>query len=296
MNDIQLYSDRDGGKGETARDELLPDTLRGLVDLFDAWLGRGMFAEAYPETCPDSTSAVCGTDRVAFGNALRAVVPGKGWPWPAGALPTQDCVFDVVEFVWQRASVAALRSSHSFFKHDHLASFDPVAARATIRTEVNLYLSRGGASFRLSKRGRIERGVVPEVEVVRSHAAASTPDEGFNQKVNAAMDRYLGHTRDERMRAVEEIWDAFEGGKTLLSGANKKARAQAFVSSQPLDIQDVLVAEMATLTSLGNRFRVRHHEIDIPLVPDEYLDFFFVRAATVVRLMQKAQEQAGDSS
>lgn len=290
MHDNQLFSDRQGDDDRPLTDVLPPDTLRGVIDLIDAWVGRGIFSETYPETCPDANSVVCGTDRNAVDSAVRAIVPGGGWPWRAGALPPQNRVFDVVEFLWRAASAPTVRTSHPFFKHDHLASFDRRVARGTIETEVNLLLSRCHATYRLSNLGRVERSVVPEVESIRAVEAPRTPDEDFNSKVETAMVRYSDHSREERLRAVEEMWDAFERGKTLFAGGDKRVSAEAFVGTQPTDIQGVLRVEMRTLTEMGNNFQIRHHEKGRPRVPSEYLDYVFVRVATVVRLMQKALE------
>lgn len=88
--------------------------------------------------------------------------------------------------------------------------------------------------------------------------------------------------------ATEKIWDAFERIKTYYQQCDKKTSADRLldvISKGNADYRAMLYEEFLTLTKLGNRFRIRHHETDKKdICCNEHHDYLFYRCLSVLKL------------
>lgn len=87
--------------------------------------------------------------------------------------------------------------------------------------------------------------------------------------------------------ATEKVWDAFERIKTYFQG-NKNTSAEKLldvISEGDATYKAMLQDEFSTLTKLGNKFRIRHHETDKKdIYYDEHYEYLFFRCLSVLKL------------
>lgn len=88
--------------------------------------------------------------------------------------------------------------------------------------------------------------------------------------------------------ATEKAWDAFERIKTCYQPNDKKASANKLINTMSKDCVEynkILKKEFSELTSIGNNFRIRHHETtkkDIRF--NEHYDYLFYRCLSILKL------------
>lgn len=92
--------------------------------------------------------------------------------------------------------------------------------------------------------------------------------------------------------ATQQLWDAFERIKTYDKQLEKKDSAENLVilmSEGNEDYKEILKQEFSNLTSIGNHFRIRHHETFIKdIICKEHYDYLFHRCLALLRLATKA--------
>ncbi len=88
--------------------------------------------------------------------------------------------------------------------------------------------------------------------------------------------------------AVEKLWDALERIKTVLPGKNKKQSADLLIEKMSCGdtaYYNLFNTEIECLTSIGNNFRIRHHETNkIEITSDCNFDYFYHRCAAFINL------------
>ena len=87
--------------------------------------------------------------------------------------------------------------------------------------------------------------------------------------------------------AVEKLWDAFERLKTYYSPAlNKLASANKIIddmSASDPNFKIMYETEFKALTNIGNKFRIRHHEITkIDITDNRQYDYFYKRCLALI--------------
>lgn len=123
----------------------------------------------------------------------------------------------------------------------------------------------------------------------QSLAAArfTTGDGDLDELLELARTKYLDPDLNVRKEALEKLWDAWERLKTIEPG-DKKTAAAALLKKAASQQQyfDVLDAEAKALTSIGNNFRIRHHETNkTELADGEQVDYFFHRLFALILLL-----------
>lgn len=114
-------------------------------------------------------------------------------------------------------------------------------------------------------------------------------DCGFNELITKPFELY----KDSKIElATQQLWDAFERIKTYDKQLEKKDSAKNLVvlmSKGNEDYKEILNKEFSNLTSIGNRFRIRHHETFITdIICNEHYDYLFHRCLALLRLATKA--------
>ena len=114
-------------------------------------------------------------------------------------------------------------------------------------------------------------------------------DSVFNELITKSFELY----KDSKIElATQQLWDAFERIKTYDKQLEKKESADNLVilmSKGNADYKTILDAEFGSLTSIGNRFRIRHHETFITdIICKEHYDYLFHRCLALLRLATKA--------
>lgn len=88
--------------------------------------------------------------------------------------------------------------------------------------------------------------------------------------------------------AVEKLWDALERIKTVLPGKDKSQSADLLIekmSGGDATYYDLFSTEIKCLTTIGNKFRIRHHETNkVEITSDCNFDYFYHRCAAFINL------------
>lgn len=114
-------------------------------------------------------------------------------------------------------------------------------------------------------------------------------DCGFNELITKSFELY----KDSKIElATQQLWDAFERIKTYDKQLEKKDSAKNLVilmSKGNSDYKGILDEEFKNLTSIGNNFRIRHHETSKnDIICKEHYDYLFHRCLALLRLATKA--------
>ncbi len=142
--------------------------------------------------------------------------------------------------------------------------------------------------YKLSDSGEIQRidnyGVITD-ELITSIDAIQ--EAGLRDLMKDAISYYKKPDGKARQLSVETIWDAFERLKTIYSKDKKKSSEQ-LINNMTENFQPataLLENEFRVLTSIGNEYRIRHHETGkIEISDKRYYDYFFNRCLTVITL------------
>lgn len=280
-----FYSDR--VSGQRPRDVIVVSSAawRGLVALVDQRINSDWLAKEFPEQCPDG-SGICGTDRRNLFDLMEALIPSLGsWPPDRDTVPSDEVVFDLIDFVAQRIAEPIQSSWHSFFRHYELG-FDARAGQIAFRGDVNHLLARTGMAFEVNADMRVVRLGPPESRAIVADLRPDTGDALLDQLITDARLRFLSRNPAEDRIGLEKLWDAFERLKTLEPGADKKASVTALLDRAASgEMRAYLEAESKELTEIGNRMQIRHFEASKAPLEDEDVDYLFTRMSALLVLL-----------
>jgi hypothetical protein len=280
-----FYSDRVRGPRPRTKDEISSELWGGIQAFVERGLGTGLFAEDFPEQCPDG-AGVYASDRQGFVQTVRAEIRGLDWP-SANCVPPTLAVLDLVEFVYRHASQATEGRYHSFYRHHHL-SFDRDAGRALVRESINRLFGRNGMVYELDASGRVIRFASAAVRKRLGNQLPATRDRLLDELLDTAVGKYLDPDPNVRREALEQLWGVFERAKTVLDPQKKRGAAAllaAAANGAAPEEAHLLASEMTALTGIGNAFRIRHHETAAVEPSGPLVDLLFARMyALIVRL------------
>lgn len=286
------YSDRVSGRRARDVDEIGPVVWRRLVGIVQTALNRNLFAQSFPEPCPDG-APVAGTDQASFWAAFEGDLPeldrsalNRGEP------PSTLAALDLVEFASRHVSEPKGEGTfHEYFSHYHL-EFDPLHstywAHYKLRDDVNRLFGRNGLVYELNGDSRIVRhSPQPALEAELRAGLPATADPDLDELLARARRKFLDKDPVVRREALEVAWDGFERIKTIRDPGDKKQGSKkliAAVTNSPAEAA-MMEAEMLTLTNIGNDFRIRHHETGKEPVTDHLIEPFFARIYSLLHLL-----------
>ena len=289
------YSER--VRGETPRDlEVIgEDAWVSLATLVRVLIEDGSFGNSYPKVGTLSGGTI-GTDEQAFWQRLIIAVPKlhdtmvfqNRFKDPKLSVPDTLNVLDMLEFCWKKVAHPARAGQHGI---EYLLQFDVGRGRESFRAEVNQVFSRHRLAYELSPQGRIERRLVPALgEVITDVRSFHTNDAELDRLLEMAVTKFLDPDYEKQREALEPLWDAWERLKTLDSpGAKKEGIANLLNSAagkESPEFRTVLEGEAGCLTTVGNRFSIRHSETDqIPLASRHHVDYLFYRLLALIHLI-----------
>lgn len=114
-------------------------------------------------------------------------------------------------------------------------------------------------------------------------------EKGLKELIDEAQEYY----KKDKKIATEKIWDALERLKTyyMKDRLDKKKSVEKIVkqiSHSNEAYYQLFNEEFIKLTDLGNKHRIRHHELDkIEIIDDNYYDYFYNRCLTLIDLALK---------
>lgn len=168
VSDSTFYSDRVGKATPRTSEDVSESAWYGLAALIHGYLSDGSLARAFPEQdCPDGNS-ITGTDEELFLDSLAGFIPGISRDvLIERQLPDTTTVLDIIDFIALRIDQPSSRSSHSFFRHEHLhfgghnahSPFDELLTpgQTRFRQDIDLLFHRNGIAFTVGDDMRVHR-------------------------------------------------------------------------------------------------------------------------------------------
>ena len=204
----------------------------------------------------------------------------------------QYALLDYIEYIANNMRDYNEGSYHSFFGHTHLKFYMSSECFASFQNEINTIFKKTGLQYVLTDSKRIER-ITENSEVIK-HAfdtVQQLQEEGAKDLIEEALLLYKSPRPESKRDAMEKIWDAFERIKTYYSNLDKKKSADKVldnIAQGNADYKAMIEEEFKKLTSIGNSFRIRHHETDkIEITDANFYDYFFERCLAAVSLAVK---------
>lgn len=97
----------------------------------------------------------------------------------------------------------------------------------------------------------------------------------------------------EKRIGLEKIWDAFERLKTIES-TNKKHSVEKIISEisgDDKELKKMLDDEFTLLTTIGNSYSIRHHEITQQKIPSSaYVEYLYFRMLALISFVLNVQD------
>lgn len=155
--------------------------------------------------------------------------------------------------------------------------------------EVNHVFDMVGLLYFLNDERQIERIVeyTPLTGEIENNISQIKEDE-TRKLLQEAIRIYKSPYPDAPRDAMEKIWDALERLKTYYTSLDKKHSIIKIVddmSNGQKSYIDLFNIEFKTLTDIGNKFRIRHHETDkVDITDARYCDYFFNRCLSLIAL------------
>lgn len=281
MRKTPYYSIRTG-KNPNARNLDLTILKRLVMDVYNSFLEKDYFQEAFGYYCVDAgdVNGTLGSDIEA--QFLLHLRKENLWPIQEKIKEySEDDMFDVIEFVHDLVSKPVDGGYHSYNQCGwHYHTFDSIAARQEFRTQINLLLKDYKEGYELSEQGEILALTEPGLEYLLEASIPGQDSENIESRVNAAILKFRRHrsSLDDRRAAVRDLADVLEF-----------LRPQAKVVLTTKDESD--------LFNIANSFGIRHHNDQQKTDYDKaiwYSWMFYYYLATihaVLRLIDKAKQK-----
>lgn len=312
MSSASFYTDRTQAPTPRVHEEISADVWRGLVTLIFRRVDDGSLAREFPlYTCRYPVSAITGTDAQRLTATLRALIPQlkeTANPWESGAIPLDPdrrprtpIVLDVIDFIAQHIDEPARRYQHGDMQHEHLEFNHNISrnkGRQRFRDDVELIFARNGIAFTVGTDMKVARLGPPEARPLLSDLAPTTGDTKLDELLRTAHTRFLSRKPQDRVDALEKVWDAFERLKTLENPASKKASIEQLLAKAAGGdalFQAHLDTECAELTKIGNNFHIRHFEANkqaLPTPTETSVDYLFTRVLSLVAYLLRQTGRA----
>lgn len=226
-----------------------------------------------------------------------------GWQYD---ITTSECVFrDISQFYKpkcfdENGNYVETSNMEQFILHnspfcvfDAIELYEKYNADNDFVAQMNILFKLNSVAYKLEQ-GRIDSTL--DVSINKKDMSAIS-EIGLKELLNEA-DRYY-HTGNKQI-AVEKLWDAFERLKTYYSPTlNKSASANKIIDdmsgSEP-NFKSLYQAEFKALTSIGNDFRIRHHETTkIDITDNRQYDYFYRRCLALVSVAILYLEGGGNA-
>lgn len=213
-----------------------------------------------------------------------------GWQYD---ITTDDCVFrDILQFYKPKCYdadgnyVDATNMEQFILHNSPFCVFDVIELYEKYNTNGD-FAAKINALFKLNAIAyKLEQGQVQSVlEVTIDRKDISAISEfGLKELLNEA-ERY--YRSGNKQIAVEKIWDAFERLKTYYSPTLDKAKSANRIiedmSGFEPNFKSLYEVEFKALTTIGNTYRIRHHETTkIDITDDRQYDYFYKRCLALI--------------
>jgi hypothetical protein len=122
-------------------------------------------------------------------------------------------------------------------------------------------------------------------------------DETLDDKLQEACRKFKDPAPQSLQDATEKLWDSFERIKTLHLADKKKSIVMLLEQATEDQLfRDRINNEMSALTEIGNKFQIRHFEIDKLPFNQKQLEYLFHRLYSLIRFLLLARNEAKEKS
>ncbi len=304
---MAYYSERHGIRAPINRTyRISPQAYTLLLKCCERF--HSNLAWKYPEQCPDGHGC-CGVDQALFDTDLGFEIPSlfRDEYGRVAAPMTHQNVFedsntedeydqyallDYIEFHARHIKDVVIGNYHSYFGHYHLSFSATDTADSAFRqfqSAINEIFVKTGLLYTLTDDRIIERVIdaTPLTPEIEQHIN-QIKEKGIRDLLMEAISLHRRPYPQSARDAVEKIWDALERLKTYYTAMDKKGSAAKIVNDMAHgapEYRTLFDTEFATLTRIGNDFRIRHHEMTKTEISDpRYFDYFFNRCLSLISL------------
>ena len=291
MNHFYYFSEREDGLRPRTDDYISDQIWGGIRALIQSRISDGSFGATCPEMCPDGCGPI-GSHESQFLDFLLAEVPSLDRTdlyTDFEGIWSINNLFDTIEFCWNCIGEPIKKSYHQYFQHYHL-DFDIDAGREKFCEDINRIFRRNGLVYELTQQGGIQLLVPPVLHERLLSPQFRTGDSELDNMLEIAQSKFLNSDQAIRREALKELWDAWERLKTTMSGTDKKNQVKLLLDltagSHSPQLRKSLEKEAKELTSIGNRFQIRHSETNQErLVENTHIEYLFLRLFSLIRLI-----------
>lgn len=212
-----------------------------------------------------------------------------GWHYD---ISTSECVFrDISQFYKPKAYDTNgkyvetsdinqfISKTAPFCVFDAIEFYEKYNVDNGFATHVNALLKLNKIPYKLEN-GRIESTF--NIFIDKQEISAIS-ENGLRELLMEAESYY---NNGNKQIAVEKLWDAFERLKTYYSSLNKAQSATKIIDDMSgfnADFKSMYETEFRELTTIGNKFRIRHHETTkIDITDNRQYDYFYKRCLSLV--------------
>jgi hypothetical protein len=291
------FSDKELGNKERISEEISIEVWNGIVSIYKEFVSKNSFSSDFPEECQDSR-VVCGFNWELFNNRLKAEIPKIELPikekenyFPiygeTNKIIDKYITLDFIQFCHKYIKEPILGDYHQYYKHHHLTFKESPLFKKDFRDKINQIFERNGIVFYINDEGQINR-ITPQIMESLINKIYNTQDTRLNELVKLAYDKFILPKIEDRIYALEKIWDAFERMKTYYVEKNKKQSIEELillVSNGNSDFSKLINHESKALTDIGNNYQIRHFETNkIEITDNKHIDYLFYRMVSLIHL------------
>jgi hypothetical protein len=301
------FSDKENGVVPRTLEEISIPVWNGIVSIFEEYKNKNYFSENFSEVCSDNKQ-ICGFDSKLFEARVQSEIPNiekkiqilKDTPTfhEFGEPDEKETIdkyatLDFIEFCHKNITKPVNGSYHDFFKHYHLTFEKSEELKSDFRKKINKIFERNGILFYINEEGQVNRNISESMKPL-INKIYTTSDTRLNELVKLAYDKFVLPKIEERIFALEKIWDAFERMKTYYIEKNKKQSINDLiylVSSNNTEFGTLVNEECNILTNIGNNYQIRHFETNkIELTNNKHIDYLFYRMVSTMHLFMSELE------
>lgn len=299
---MSYFSERNGMRKPVERTSKITAEMYAMIyDCCNRY--HEYLAWKFPEECPNGNGC-CGIDNQKFNIALRFEVPNlyrnengiiakpNEYGFGKNANYDQYALLDYIEFISKNCKDISERSWHKFFSHYDLRFEETREIFEKFREEINYTFDITGALYTLTEFGIVER--IVENSPLSSEtetALMQIKEKGTKELLEEAITLFKQPNPASCKDAVEKLWDALERLKTYYPDMNKASSVAKIIGNVANDserLKKLFDDEFLALTSIGNDFRIRHHETSkVDITDYRHYEYFFNRCLSLIALAIK---------
>lgn len=235
-------------------------------------------------------------DEKGFANRIKIVIPTL-YKNEYGVICSPDslgydqfALIDYIEFFAQ--NIEDISEEWNNLRYKNYQYIDCLGTRnifEAFRKEINELFGLSGLLYELTNEAIVVRIVVNSILTQDiQNIIAEVEEEGVRELLKDAIALYKTPNSAARQDSVEKIWDAFERLKTYYTSMDKKQSSEKIIKDMSMsdsNYENLFNKEFGELTSIGNNFRIRHHETNKINIPDQrYYDYLFNRCLSLIAL------------